>query len=267
MEAAGAARRTPYEVVFGGTVFEEQRFPAIAAELDARGTGADPGAFVMLGSVGELLRSLRTGASDTPNDAVLHYGALAFQAFHFHSAGHPVYTVDADTLERLIALPPIGAWTLRAPTPSGYLQLPRNRLWVGADATGAAEPVDGFFWTLGERRLDLVLCTGLRPDRPGLGAIDVAAPLPADPPGHWGDLAGREDGEDFANILPGGELDGLHGITTAAEALKLASRAFWLATERARPTEPVRDIGAGDGHGMPPSAYPARPIRPRDEEE
>jgi hypothetical protein len=39
----------------------------------------------------------------------------------------------------------------------------------------------------------------------------------------------RADGTDFDNILPGGDIDGLFGLTSAAEAVKLAALCLrWL---------------------------------------
>ncbi|MDQ3310315.1 MAG: hypothetical protein M3497_09345, partial [Gemmatimonadota bacterium] len=40
-------------------------------------------------------------------------------------------------------------------------------------------------------------------------------------------MPGREQGRDFANILPGGELGGLYSVVTDAEVLKLAVSALW----------------------------------------
>lgn len=268
-----AARRTPWEVVFAPATFEEEHFPAIAAEIEARGVPAkDPGAFVMLGSVGSLLRALRPDEDSEHQaspDAVLRYGALAFQAFHFRQAGKQVYTVSEATVDALIEHPGLGEWRFRAPGQAGYVQLPRHRIWVPAEGGGAPEPVDGFFWTGAAdedgSRFDLLLCTGMRPGRPGIGAIDVSIALPAGPPGHWGDLDARESGPDFANVLPGGELGRLYALTNAAEALKLVSRIFWCADTRpgavGDPVVAPDDTAAATAHGQPSSALPARPIR------
>ena len=37
----------------------------------------------------------------------------------------------------------------------------------------------------------------------------------------------RAQGEDFSNVLPGGELQGHFAVTNNAEALKLAARVLW----------------------------------------
>lgn len=268
LQNPGAARRTPWELVFGDAEFETEHFPAIDEELESRGAANDPGAFVMLASVGRMLRALRPPRADEPggpgHDAVLHYGALAWQAWQFRVHGTRVYTLDAALLDRLIGAGPIGPWTFEAPHPAAYLQLPRHRVWVELESGSAPEPVDGFFWTAARARLDIVLCTGLRRGRPGMGVVEVTAALPAEAPGHWGDIEAREDGSDFANILPGGELERLYALTNAAEALKLVSRIF---RHAARPGAVGEPVGASPGadadspHALPPSALPAMPIR------
>jgi hypothetical protein len=152
---------------------------------------------------------------------------------------------------------PIGGWHFRAPAKAGYLHLPRNLLWARVTEDVPAEPADGFFWTMidtaargsedaevgdGGARLEprlpasvaLLLVLGLREDRPGFTVVDAMA-SPPDPPGHWGDTNARGEGEDFANILPGGELSHLHGIVNVAELFKLASRAFHHAARKSGP--------------------------------
>jgi hypothetical protein len=232
-----ASRRTPYELVFGDDAFERQHFPAVARELETRPHAAtDPAAFVMLGTVGHVLRALRPDAEDdrdVSGEAVMHYGALAFQGFHFWHAERPLFVVTPELFDHLMSeTAPIGEWPLQPPAAAGYVQLPRHRLWIAGQAGETPEAVDGFFWTSPSdesglpARLDVVLCAGLRPGRPGFAAYEIAAPLPAEPPGHWADLDARENGRDFENVLPGGELGGLHALTNAAEALKLLSRVF-----------------------------------------
>lgn len=237
----GAERETPYGLVFGDEAFEAELFPAIAAELEGRShAAADPAAFVMLGSVGRVLRSLRPdapeGGQPEARDAVLHYGALTYQAFLFWRAGKPLYTVPPATLDALLGdAPAIGEWALAPPAEAGYVQLPRHRVWI-AGGEDTPEAVDGFFWSApagqdASRRLDIVLCAGLRPGRPGFAAFEVAASLPAEAPGHWGDIRAREQGRDFENVLPGGEIGGLFALTNAAEVLKLVSRTFHAMTD------------------------------------
>jgi hypothetical protein len=268
------ASLTPYELVFGASVFEAEHFPAIETDLAARGAAAsEPAAFVMLASVGQMLRALRPPEDisvPTARDAVLHYGALAFQAWHFRAEGKRLFTLDGGLLDLLVALDVVGPWPFTPPARAGYVQMPRHRVWTRVEEAVAAEPVDGFFWTVipeatgAASRLDVVLCTGLRPGRPGLGAIEVAAWLPADPPGHWGDIQARDAGSDFENVLPGGELGGLYALTNAAEVLKLLSRLFWYASKNA--SAPYAHVAAAEdrapsAHALPPSQLQAISLR------
>lgn len=238
-------RDTPYDLVFrkGRLDFEGERFPAVRAEADERGVPVDdPERFVMLGAVGALMRDMlldEAAADDEgeiwaalPPDAVAQMGALVYHAFRFQEAGARTYAIDESVARELAAAPAAtaeheaaltGRATPAAPAEAGYVQLPRNLFWARADEAGAAEPLDGFFWTLG-RRFDVLLALGVRPRRPGFTAIPVGVELDhAGGPVDWAERKARAEGEDFANILPGGELNGLLGITSAAEALRLAA--------------------------------------------
>ena len=266
-------RRTPYELVFGPARFEAEVFPAIGAEAEGRGAGEmGPDSFVMLGTVGRLLRELRPAgagfeaADQPPAEAMRQYGSLAWQAWGFWRAGRPVYALADDLTRGLLAeAPPIGPWSFRPPVRAGYVQLSRHRLWARVDEDAAAEPVDGFHWTWlasdasagrGQPRLDLLLALGMRPGRGGLSVIEIAASPPAGPAGHWGDIQARTDGTDYANVLPGGELQGYHGIVYDAEVLKLASRCFhWIET---RPQTVWEVAGAGEPAAPDPDAIASR---------
>jgi hypothetical protein len=270
MSTPRPARFTPYEWIFGAPAFEDGIFPAIVEEARARGHDVgDPGRFVLLAAVGRLLRALAPAPADDPGgDAVRSFGGLAFQALHFWRAGRRLYTLDEDAMRGVLGpYPTVGEWALRTPAPAGYVQLPRNRVWSTVAEDLPPEPVDGFHWVGGDspssRRLDLLVCTGLRPGRPGLGVLEAAVPLPAPPPGHWADAAAREDGPDFANVLPGGELDGLFALTTQAEMLKLASRVFHLAaTSDGTPAPPGADADGVEANVLPPSRLPSIALRP-----
>jgi hypothetical protein len=227
--SAPAERRSPYDLVFGPAIFESDWFPSMAAEVEARHVEArDLGRFLMLGSVGNLLRALRPAEEPgTPRDAVAFYGALTFHAYHFWLQRRHVVHVSRDLLRALLdGAQAIGAWQFQAPAPAGYVELPRNVLWTSVDEA-TPEPVDGWFWVMAPDRIELLLCTGVRAGRAGLGVIENRVALPAPPPGHWGDLRTREDSPDFSNVLPGGELGNLHAIINVAELLKLVSRVFW----------------------------------------
>ncbi len=233
-------RLTPYELVFGEGAFEAEHFPAIQADARERGVVTwDPDRFVLLASVGTLLRELTP--EGTGADGLRELGLLLFQGYHFWLHGRRVYAVERALAKRLLAQPPaVGEWELSPPHPAGYLQLPRNLLWARVAASAPAEPADGLFWTMVGRedpllppyeRLDALLALGLRSDRPGLSVIPVAARLPAGP-GHWADVRAREadpgapQSPDFGNVLPGGEIGGLHSLVNEAEVLKLVSLLF-----------------------------------------
>jgi hypothetical protein len=85
--------------------------------------------------------------------------------------------------------------------------------------------VDGFFYILGDTRLDVLLVLGVVPNRAGFSIINIAGMLSDAAEGHFGDVQARVDGADFENVLPGGS-GRLYAITNAVEALKLVSRAF-----------------------------------------
>jgi hypothetical protein len=233
-----SARFTPYEAVFRDARHEADLFPAIRAEAAAQGRReAVPDEILLLQSAGNALRELPPDTSSDllpPAAALREYGALLFQAFRFWSWGHRTIVIDEPLGRYLLnSAEPLGEWTFSPPHPAGYLQLPRHLLWASVDDEAVPEPIDGLFWSAGGtkdeppwQRIDLLFVLGLRPDRPGFSVIEVSVPLPADAPGHWGDIRVRDSGSDFANVLPGGEMQGFHSMVSVAETLKLASRAF-----------------------------------------
>ena len=232
-------RETPYDIVFrrGRIDFEGGRFDAVREEAAQRAmTVDDPERFVMLGSVGALLREmvLDEAAADDEGDvwqalpphAIAQTGALLYHAYRFREAGAHVVALDEATARALASgeNPPGAA---SAPLPdAGYVQMPRNLFWARADDEGAAEPLDGFFFARA-RRVEILLALGVRARRPGFTAIPLA--VDADVFDRIAAEKARDDGADFGNILPGGEIDRLFGLTSAAEALKLASLCMrWL---------------------------------------
>jgi hypothetical protein len=236
------ARVTPFELAFpdreaATTLMEEVRVEAEARASDP----GDPGAFVMLGTVGEFLRELREPAA--PADAVHQYAALVFHAYHFLAAGAPVFLVGTHVARYLVdegldgPAPPV-------PAPAGYVQLPRHLFWLQTTADGPAEAVDGLFWTVAQGRFHALLAVGLREGRPGLSVV----PLPEAPVadmGGWSRARIREDGPDFSTTLPGGEMDGLLSLVSAGEVLKLAARLFsYLARFPGAVTEGTPGAGA-----------------------
>ena len=268
--AVAPARQTPYELVFVAGGHEAESFPAMAREAEARSVDvALPERLLLLESAGQLLRALRPEAEKAMGGTG-EYGALLFHGYHFWRAGRPLFVLEADALRGLLAEPAtLGEWALVAPAPSGYLQLPRNLVWVPGVEDDTPEAVDGFFWTVapaptGEgRRLLLALAIGVRPGRPGFGVIAVEAPIPSGPAAHWSDAAARPDGRDFENVLPGGELGGLYALTSVAEALRLASLIFHAAAQPAGAPGPARPSAggpAGSPHALPATSLPYRRI-------
>ncbi len=267
---------TPYELAFGDPALEA-RLDEIRAEAESRGVDdTDPDRFVLLSSAGALLRELRPAEADA--EALLDLGHLLFHAYHFRRAGKPVYLLDRALARRLLATPPtVGTWAFVLPADAGYLRFPRHLVWARVTETAPPEALDGIFWTLAAetggtpagRRLEALLVLGLRHDRPGFSVADVSAALPAGAAGagaageasgagHWADLRARADAPDFANILPGGELSGLHGLVTEAEVLRLLSLCAWhmaahpeSISEERGPGEGAEQAPVGDDTGVP----------------
>lgn len=263
------ARLTPYELAFADTSFEAEGFPAIREEAEARGVDdSTPESFLLLAATGRLLRELdATGAALEP------VGMLLFHSYHFWRDGKRLYVVEPE-LARALPRMTVAADALEfgPPGPAGYVQLPRNLYWARVDEATAPEPVDGFFWTMkgaaagsgSTARVDVLLALGLRLGRPGFSVIPVGEPLHGRSLVTWASAKARPEGEDFANVLPGGELGGLFAVTTAAEALKLFALVAW---HVARHPESVSDVVAPTSpapapslRALPPSGLPYRRI-------
>jgi hypothetical protein len=229
------SRPTPYDLIFGASVFDDARFDLIREQAQARGVVTAAG-LSMLAAAGELLRELMPPdvEGEQHREAFLQVSTLLFHAYRFRLHGCAVYEMPEPTVRELLSrTDPIGAWALRAPSPAGYLQLPRNLLWARVAEDAAAEPADGFFWSAptadegvrGER-LDVLLALGVRQGRPGVSLVDVSLE-DSERLQHWADVDARPGATDFDNVLPGGELQGYHSLTTHAEILKLVSRCLW----------------------------------------
>lgn len=240
-------RQNPYELVFGAEAMDDRLFPPIAEEAKARDQPLDdPDRFLFLSSVGKLLQAIaggedagydhgeggRGGEPDPgDSDALRQYGRLLYHAFHYWQARKPTRRVDEAGLRWLLDdVTSVGAWSLTPPASSGYLQLPRNLVWAEPAPGLTPEPADGFFWTYTApedepAQLHVLLVLGVRPDRPGFSVVPATGVL--DTETHWAELDARPDGRDFETSLPGGDLDTLYSVETAAEVLKLASLCFW----------------------------------------
>lgn len=243
-------RPTPYDVAFGGTSLDSEGFDNIAREADARGPLNDPARFMMAQSVAGMLREF---LEDAPAPNAAAFGPLLYHAYQFRIFERQVLRIAEPTLREILDdQTPIGRWDIVPPAPAGYLQLPRNLVWSRIDEDAQAEPVDGIFWAMPGLddpatppfpRLDALVILGMVPGRPGFSTIRVSSELPAEPQGHWGDIAARADGTDFENVLPGGEYQRLYALVTEGEVLKLLSRVFRLAA-----TQPDRiDFHSYDG--------------------
>ncbi|HSJ23055.1 MAG TPA: hypothetical protein VK929_00120, partial [Longimicrobiales bacterium] len=198
---------------------------------------ATPVEFFMLPAAGTLLKDLMPDDAEggVHRDLVDQVTALLFQSFRFWLHGRFTWELTgAAAATVLSAEGPPGSDRVDPPEPAGYVQLPRNLLWARVAEDAPAEPVDGFFFSAPTDseggppgRLDLLLALGVRPGRPGISTVDVSIEGD-DMLQHWADVDARPGGTDFGNVLPGGELQGYHSLTTRAEVLKLAARCFRL---------------------------------------
>jgi len=216
------ARVTPFELLFA-TPEEAETF-SDSVDEEAEGRGADievPHAFVTMGVVTDFIRRLEGG--DVPAEAIHQYGALAFHALHFSRAGLPLFLLGTHAARYLVE--GRGGDEAVPHEPAGYLQLPQHLFWLD-DGSGSPQSVDGIFWkTTATGLLHTLLVTGMRPDRSGLAVVPLPEAPIEDAP-KWLDLDARGDGSDFANAMPGAELDALYLFSTSGEVLKLLARFF-----------------------------------------
>jgi hypothetical protein len=225
-------RPTPYDLIFGAPAFDEARFDLIMEQ--ARDSGAaTPTELFMLPAAGTLMRELlpEDTGSDVHRALVAQLSALLFHAVQFVRYGKRVYTVSEAAARGLVERETVGEWTFAVPVQAGYVQLPRNLFWARVEEDGAPEPVDGFFWSApadgpSAGRLDILCALGVRRNRPGLSLVDAAVEQGTGA-AQWLDVDARPGDTDFANVMPGGELQGYHSLTTTAEVLKLAVRCLW----------------------------------------
>jgi hypothetical protein len=222
-------RISPYQLIFGPAVFDDTRFEAVRDQADAHDAVA-PEQLFMLPAAGELLHEL--SPPEGGKDIVAQVRALLFSAYRYWRHGRRLYRITEPLLRELIAPASAPPAAPQPPAAAGYVQLPRNIVWARVADEVPPEPVDGFFWSApssdesgAAERLDLLFALGVRADRPGLSLFDVSLDTAAQLT-EWATVSARPDGEDFANVLPGGELQGYHAITTGAEALKLAALCF-----------------------------------------
>ena len=214
-------REHPYDLVF--TTELEAQFDEIATEAAERDVDLhDPDRLVMLVSAGDLLKSLLP--DDASADAMQQIGRLLFFSFHFRAAGKPTFDIADDVLRELLSTGFVaGPQEFAPPADAGYVMLPRNRVWSRITEAAHAEAIDGFFFTAEH----ILYVLGVMRGRPGFSIMEVNQSLVPHSTTSIAELQARAEGEDFANVLPGGELQGHFAITNNVEALKLAARCFW----------------------------------------
>lgn len=253
-------RRTPWELAFATAEGAEALPEAVRDEAARRGLEpSDPHAFLTLECVTRFVRDVR--GPDAGGAALVQYGRLVYHAVHFSDPGRRVLLVSTGLARELTS----GSWTGPAPTlpgASGYVQLPRHLFWLGSAGQGAAEPVDGWFWTTSVTGdLHVLVIAGLREDRGGF----VAVPVPEAP---WTDAAEwslarvRPDGGDFRSTLPGGELGELCSIEMAGEVLKLTARLFGYLAVEGEPSIAEAVAPDADENGPPRSALSYVKVEP-----
>lgn len=232
---AADRRPTPYDVVFGADL-EQRTFSRILLEAAEREVDpADPARFAFLSLAGDAVRAVVP--PDAPPEALEQYRALLFHAFNFWRFGKRRYGVEPALARYLVeGAPALSGWDLALPHPSMYLQLPRNLFWGSISPGSTPESVDGFFVTrssgedaLGASftRLEILVVLGMRRDRAGFSVIPLSTAVGPGISDDWLTSPGRDQGRDFENVLPGGEIGGLYSILTSTEVLKLVARALW----------------------------------------
>ena len=235
-ETDSILRLTPYEVAFADTPVETDLFPEIVADAELHGSDLlQLEAFGMLPAVSEAVRALVP--ADAPADALEQYRALLFHGFNFWRHGRETFLLQVAAARYLVeAQPRMQGWELVAPHPSIYVQLPHNLFWGSVSPEEKPEPVDGIFLTASPgparagqpyTRLDILMVLGLRRDRAGFSVIPFDTEAGPGIAAVWAEDGSREEGSDFDNLLPGGEIGGLYSIVTVGEVLKLLGRILW----------------------------------------
>jgi hypothetical protein len=214
-------RAHPYDLMGfsdDGEWLESVRAEAEQNQIDVE----DRERFAMMLATGEMLQQLVP--PDAPPEVIWQAAGLVFHCYHFRVNSKNTYQIDEPVLRELLATGFVaGPVATSPPAPAGYVQLPRNRVWSRIDADAPPEAIDGFFFTGDE----LLFVLGLNPGRPGFSVLAVRPAQGEGPVTSVAELKARDEGDDFANILPGGEMQGHFAITNNLEAMKLAARCFW----------------------------------------
>ena len=197
----------------------ERRFEEIRESLERnRTTATDRDAFVLDGTVGNLLRDVMP--EDAPAETVNAYAALLHMVYLLWSHGWPTRSVAAADLKAVLAAPsaaPGPRSPLPAPQSPVYIQLPERLVWAEPVRGAAHEPVDGVFLVATAERASALAVLGLREEREGYTTAEASFALPLPLP------APRPDGgAPFASLLPGGARAGLLSIASELELVALA---------------------------------------------
>ncbi len=222
---------TPYESFL--EPFETSVFPEIRAEAEHRGSDTRRrDQFVLLGHVGATLGAMQP--EHAPPETLEEYAELLYHGFQFWTWGRRLYVFDEAVTAQLTApRVDLDGWELAGP-PSCYLRFPYQRLWARVASEAPFEPVDGCFVVVDETepvpgsgahlRCQAVL--GLRPDRAGASLVSYRTDLPPAAAPQHAQAPWRQDGEPFANAIPGGERMGYRTIATVSELEALVLRAL-----------------------------------------
>jgi hypothetical protein len=228
-----STRVTPYELAFGEAGMPERLFSGIEKEAALAGVDAARlDHFTLVHAVDEALKAIVP--AEAPADATEQYRVVLFHAFNFWRFGKRLYLVERDVARSLVQRPvAVPSGKLPVPHPACYVQLPANLFWASIAPDTPPEPVDGFFVTAFDgtdplddpfRHIHALMVLGIRRNRAGFSTIPFETETGPRIATDWLDAPAREDGEDFANVLPGGEMGGISSILTVAEALKLLAR-------------------------------------------
>lgn len=218
-------RPTPYDLFLAPIA--DESFPRIRVSLAAAGADpADRDAFLMDREVVTLIRELR--GDEALGEAMDQMVALVHHTYLAWDAGLILVPFDDEAAEAMLSASP-SAPSAGAEVPRAYYaQLPERLVWASVVENEAPEPLDGCFVsrTPGDG-LRVLGIFGLRPDRAGFSAVEVAGVRP-------GRLARTDGSPLFAPTLPGGQAAGLRSITGEEELLDLGWRTTGIAAAAAR---------------------------------
>ncbi|NIN72387.1 MAG: hypothetical protein GTO46_10820 [Gemmatimonadetes bacterium] len=240
-------RITPYELAFGEERFAAHAFPALADEGERRGVSTwRYDRFTQLERVAALLEQVLPDNAEP--GAVEQHLRILYHSYHFWSAGCPIYAFEAPVLRSLIEVPPdLREWSLSAPAPSLYIELPKNLFWAQVTEPGPPEPVEGMFAAREadrpEAEADILVVLGVRTDRPGFSVAGLRLG-----PGQAHQLV---EPAQFQSDIPGAEQAGLYSLQRHSEAAALALRTLWYLDAYPASCEAVEGSGgrATDEHG------------------